>query len=188
MHFFNPIAQALNDHAAHHGMVGVKSVSGTAVVRIARAVIFEKVVAAVVDPAETKRGTGLAAFRRVIEHNVEDHLDSGAVQRLDHVTKLVDRAKLVLARAVLPMRRKKRYGRVTPVVGKSLRSILPVELEDRQQLDCRDAELLEVGDFLDEPAVRSPDFLGHARTRVDGESSWMHLIYNGLRGRPVQRL
>ena len=42
----------------------------------------------------------MVAFRRVVEHDIEDDLDAGPMQRLHHVAELVERAKAILARAI----------------------------------------------------------------------------------------
>ena len=86
-------------------------------------------------PAEADRRAVGAAFRRVVEDDVEDHLDAGAVQRLDHVAELVERAERVRTRAVSRMRREERDRLVAPVVHAAGRRVLLVEREHRQQLD-----------------------------------------------------
>ena len=58
----------------------------------------------------------MVAFGGVVEDDVEDDLDAGAVQRLDHVAELVDRPERILARAVRLVRREERDRRVAPVV------------------------------------------------------------------------
>ena len=42
----------------------------------------------------------MVAFRGVIEHDVENDLDSRPVQRFDHVAKLVHRSQRILPRAI----------------------------------------------------------------------------------------
>ena len=108
VHLLDPVAETVDDHAADDGMVGVERVAAAAVVGIARAVLLEDVVRAVVQPAEAQRRPGVVAFRGVVEHDVENDLDAGAVQRLDHVAKFVHRAERVLARAVGLVRREER--------------------------------------------------------------------------------
>jgi len=75
------------------------------------------------------------------------------MQRLDHVAKLVERAKRVGSGAVAVMRREKRQGLVPPIVAEALRSVLLVEGKDRQQLDGADPEVLQVGNLVDQPGV-----------------------------------
>ena len=65
------------------------------------------------------------------------------MQHLDHVAKLVHRAKPIPARTVGLVRRKE-DRRVTPIVDESRRTILSVKLEDRQQLDRRNSKLLKI--------------------------------------------
>jgi len=51
----------------------------------------------VVEPAEAQRRSKVVPLGRVVEDDVENDLESGAVQRLAHVAKLVQRAERVLA-------------------------------------------------------------------------------------------
>ena len=48
----------------------------------------------------------MVAFGGVIENHVKNDLDSRAMQRFDHVAKLVDRPQRILTRAIRLMRRK----------------------------------------------------------------------------------
>src|SRR5436190_1467131 len=81
---------------------------------------------------------------------IEDDLDPGAMERLDHVTKLVQRAERVRPRAIAVVRREKRERLIPPVIAAKARwTILFVEGKDREKLDGGDAEILEIGNFLD---------------------------------------
>ena len=119
VHLFHPIAEAVHDHPADDGMIGVERVSRAAVIGVARAVLFENVVGAVVQTAEAERRPAVVAFGGVIEDHVENDLDARPVQRLHHVAKLVHRAERILTRAVALVRRKERDRRISPVVDQS---------------------------------------------------------------------
>ena len=129
----------------------------------------------------------MVAFRGVIEHDVENDLDAGPVQRLDHVAKLVHRAERILARAVGRVRREERNRRIAPVIDFSRRAILGIELEDRQQFDGGDAEFLEIGNLLDQTGIGAASVLGDAGTGMAGESAHVHLVDDGPGGGPFQR-
>ena len=88
-------------------------------------------------------GPSWSAFGGVIEDHVENDFDSGAVQRFDHVAKLVNGPERILTRAIRLVRRKERNGRIAPIVHPSRRRILSIELKYREQFDCCDAQLLE---------------------------------------------
>src|SRR6516162_260962 len=79
VHLLYPVAEAVYDHAADNGMVSVEGVACSAVVGVARAVLFEDVIGAVVQSAEAQRRPAVVAFRRVIEHHVEDDFDTSPV-------------------------------------------------------------------------------------------------------------
>jgi hypothetical protein len=124
----------------------------------------------------------------VVEHDIDDDLDARPVQRLDHVAELIHRAERVLARAVCLMRGEERDRRIAPVVDLSRRAILRIELEHRQQLDRRDAQLLKVRDLLNQTGERAAGLLADTGTGVAGKAAHMHFIDDGLRGWPPQRL
>ena len=75
-------------------------------------------------------------------------------------------AERVLPRAVGRVRRKERDRLVAPVVDHARWAGLGVELEDRQQLDGRDAQVLQVGNLLDQPGI------GAALVRRTPELGW----------------
>ena len=104
MHFFDPVAEAVQDHPANYRMIRVKRVSRAAVIRIARAILFENVVGGIVQSAKTQSRPVVIAFRSVVEHNVENDLDTGPVQRLNHVAKFIQRPQRILARTIRLMR------------------------------------------------------------------------------------
>ncbi len=89
MHLFDPIAEAVHDHTADDGMIGLQCVSSTAVVGITRAVLFEKVVCAVVDSTKAHRWPVVCAFGCVIKYDIQDNFYVRTVECLDHVTKLI---------------------------------------------------------------------------------------------------
>ena len=129
----------------------------------------------------------MVAFGRVVEHDVENDLDSGPVQRLDHIAKFVHRAKRILPRAVGLVRREERNRRIAPVIDFSRRAILGIELEDRQQFDGGDAELLQIRNLLDQTGIGAASLLGNAGTGMAGEAPHVHLVDDGPRGGPFQR-
>jgi hypothetical protein len=187
VHRLHPVAEAVDDHPPHDRMVSVERVAGAGVVGVARAVVLEDVVGGVVQAAEAERRPAFISFRGVVEHHVEDDLDAGSVQRLDHVTELVDRAERVTARAVSLVRSEERDRRITPVVDLARRTILGIELKHRQQLHRGDPELLEIRDLLDQARERAAGLLADPGAGMAGEAAHMHLIHDGLGRRPPQR-
>ena len=104
----DPVPQAVEDQAAHHRVVRVQRVAGAGVVRVAGAVRLEDVVRVVVEAAEGEGRPLVVPFRRVVVHDVQDHLDARAVERLDEVPELVDGTERVPARAVAGVRGEER--------------------------------------------------------------------------------
>src|SRR5262249_58020128 len=96
-------------------MVGVERVARAAVVRVARAILVEDIVGRVVQSAEAQRRAGVVAFRRVIEHDIENDLEAGSMERLDHVPELVNRTKRIAAGTVGLIRSEVATQRVPPL-------------------------------------------------------------------------
>src|SRR5580692_281050 len=95
--------EAIENHPANDGMIGVERVARPAVIGVTRTVSFKNVVGAVLEAAETQSRPILIALRRVIENYVENDLDTRPVQGLHHVAKFIHRAERILARAVALM-------------------------------------------------------------------------------------
>src|SRR4029434_4825515 len=98
------VQMADESEAATHPLSRVQRVAGAGVVRIARAVALEEVVCLVVETAEAQRRSVVIAFGRVVEHDIENHLDAGAMERLHEVAELVDRTERIGTRAVAAVR------------------------------------------------------------------------------------
>ena len=95
-------------------------------------------------PLNESIGPEVVALGGVVVDHVEDHLDAGAVQRLDHPLELAHLVAAAAGGGVLGVRREVADRAVAPVVRQP-----PVDQErlvddvvDRQQLDRGDAERL----------------------------------------------
>src|SRR6201995_1457559 len=99
------------------------------------AIVLEDVIDFVGEAPEAERGPFGISLCGVIVDNIENHLNARAMQRLDEITELVDGTERVLPGAVAGMGREKRARRVSPVIDQAQWTVLPVELEQRQQLD-----------------------------------------------------
>ena len=170
VHLADPEEQALGDELLDQRDVAVERVPAARQVRVELLVVgLEVVVDGVVEAAEADRRALVVALAGVVEDDVEDDLDAGLVEGLDHVPELADVGALVGRDAVALVRVEEADRAVAPVVDEPLpgQRVRPadlglVELEDRQQLDRRDAQLLEVGDLVDDARGRSR---GTARPR-----------------------
>jgi len=94
---------------------------------------------------------------------------------------LVERAKWVCSGAVAAMGGEKQKGLISPIVAEARRTVLFVEGKDREKLDGADAEILQVGNLLDEPSVSAALRRRDARARMAGEPADMHLVNDRLR-------
>ena len=186
VHHLDPVPEAVHDHPADDGVVGVERVSTAGVVGVASAVVLQDIVRRVVQAPEAQRRPMVIALRGVIEHDVEDHLEARPVQRLHHVTELVDRTQRISTRAVRLVGREERDRLVAPVVD-PVRRALGVELEHRQQLHGRHPEVAEIRDLLDQAGVGAARLLSDPRARMAREPAHVRLVHDCARGRPAQR-
>ena len=113
----HPVPQAKEDQLADDRVVAVHRVAATRVVAIRAAAVFEHVIDAVLQALEAERRAVLVAFGRVVEHDVENHLDAGLVQCADHLLELDDLRARLCAGGVTAVRREKSQRIVAPVVG-----------------------------------------------------------------------
>ena len=129
-------------------------------------------------PAKAQRRAPLVALGRVVEDDVEDHLEAGAVQRPHHATKLVHLSAAVLRRVAV-VRGEVADRLVAPVVAQSALHQLRVvdELVHRQELDRGDAEALQVSQRggMREAGVGAAKFAGHAGVQL-GEALDVDLV------------
>src|SRR5208283_5378207 len=124
----------------------------------------------------------LVPLAGVVVDDVEDDLDAGTVELLDHLLELAD--LLARVRGVRGLGREEIERRVAPVILERLARprvdaglVQLVELEDRYQLDSRDAQGLKVRDLLAEAEERSgvPDL----RRRVPRVAPDVKLVDHG---------
>ena len=163
MHLGDPVAQRVGDQLQRERPARVEGVAAAGVVDVARRVVGQPVVGAVVDAAEGQHRAVRAALGRVVVDDVEDDLEAGRVQRPHHRLELAD--LVALARRVGLVRGEEAERVVAPVVARAaaLQVRLGDELVDRQQLDRGDAER---GQVLDGGRVGQPG-VGAAQLRRD---------------------
>jgi hypothetical protein len=136
-----------------------------------------------VEATEAQGRPALVSFSRVSEGDVQDDLDSRAMELSNHRLEFVN-LSAGLGRIAL-FGREEGGSVVAPVIPqqRSRRRIDAadrrfVELLDRQQLDGRDAQLAEIGDLLNQPNIR-PGMLD-GRRPADGEPAQVRFIDNRL--------
>ncbi len=155
---------------------------------VARIVGDQPVVAGIVEAAKRQGRPQFAAFGRVVVDDVEDQLEARRVQAADGDAQLVERAIRQIAR----LRREEADAVIAPVVAQALlqQGAVLHEGMDRQQLDRRDAEPVQVVDedriaeSSEGAALVGPQVLAHHAEAAD-----MGLVDHGVgpgnRGRPV---
>ena len=171
-------------------MAQVHAVAGPRVVHVVAAILGDEVVVGgVVEALEVQVRPEVVALRGVVVDDVEDHLEAGGVERLDHLLELAHLAAAVVGRGVLGVRREEAVGVIAPVVAEAFveQAGLVHELVHRHQLDGGDALL---ADRLEhrrrgEALVGAAQVLGHGRMQL-GEALHVQLVDHRRLG-PVAR-
>ncbi len=184
MHLGHPVAQAVHDQLERLGIAHVEAVAGAGgVVVEAGIVVHQPVVAAVVQALERQGGTQVVALGGVVVDHVEDDLDAGGVEGLDHGLELLDLAPGVPRRRVGPVGGEEADRVVAPVVAQApLLEVLVVdELVDRHQFHRRHAHQGQVVDGLGRGhgRVGAPHLGGDGGVQ-GGEALDVDLIDHGL--------
>ena len=187
----HPVAERVHDQPQDARVDHVEAVARAREVHVEALVLgAEPVVALVVDALEAEHRAEVVALRGVVVDHVEDHLDAGAVQRLDHALELAHLLALVAGRGVGGVRREEADRRVAPVVGQPLgvQEVLVGDVVDGQELDRRDAQVLEVGDrvLAGEAGVGAAQVLADALA-PHREALDVRLVDDGLVPRRAQR-
>ena len=110
MHLADPISQAVDDQTADDRLISVQCVAATGEIGVAGFVLRQGVIGVIRQSSKANGGAVLFAFCSVVVDDIEDDLDADAVQRLDHVAELVERAKWVCSGAVAAMGGEKQRG------------------------------------------------------------------------------
>jgi hypothetical protein len=198
VHLRHPVAQAVHDQLQDVRVAHVEAVAGAGEVEVvAGLVVDDPVVRQVVDAAHRQHRAHVVALGGVVVDDVEDHLDAGAVQRLDHRLELLDLALRLGAHHVGQLARRDAVpgDRVAVVRGEEGdRVVAPVvaqaalgevvvvdELVHGHQLDRGDAER---GQVLHDRRVRdarvgAAHLLGHARVPLR-EALHVGLVDDGV--------
>jgi hypothetical protein len=118
VHLGHPVAEGVHDQLQHLRVDGIKGIAGAGVIHVEARVFRDKaVVAVVVDTAEGEGGTEMVALGGVVVDHIQDHLDAGGVQRLDHLLELGDLAAGLPRAGIARLRGKEVDGVVSPVVA-----------------------------------------------------------------------
>jgi len=84
------------DQPSHDRLVGIERVATAGVVGETRLVLLKNIVDVIGEASIAQRRTGQPAFRRVVEHDIEDDFDFGAVERFHHVPKFIEHGERFL--------------------------------------------------------------------------------------------
>ena len=129
-----------------------------------------------------------AAFGGVVEDNIENDFEAGAMERLHHVPKFVEDCERVLLRAVRLMRREERNGLHSPSS-----SSCPAGSPARSNWNTGSSSTavtprsLRYGIFSISPAY-VPRFFGRdARAGMASKAAHMQLVNDGLGKGPLER-
>jgi hypothetical protein len=146
-HLGHPVAQGVHDQLEHRRVAGIERVAGAGVVQVVAGLVrLQLVVGSVVDAAEGEGRAEVVALGGVVVDDVEDHLEAGGVERLDHRLELADRTARRPVVGEVGRGGEEADRVVAPVVGQPFggKERLVDPGVDGQQLDGGDAETAQV--------------------------------------------
>ncbi len=192
VHLARPVPKRVHDQRQDLRTAHVERVARAGVVEIVAAVVAnETVVGRVVDAFEAEGRAQMVAFGRVIVHDVENHLQTGAVEVFYHLLEFAHLAAELVAGAVAHVRRKEANRVVAPIVSQSpVQQMLVVdEGVHRHQLDRSDAELFQVAHDrrMRHSAVRAAQRLRHVGVKL-GQPFDMRFVDHRASHRHTRRL
>ena len=143
-------------------------------------------------PRRRDRRSQFISFRCVVQHDIQNHFDPGAMKGLDHLSELQRLLPVRSSDAVGLLRRKERNRIVAPIVREFLfgyrvepDQFVFVEFGNRHQLNCGHPQVFEIRNFFGQGARRSRD--APPRTGMDCESAYMRLIDHRIGGGMLRR-
>ena len=111
----DPVAEALDNHVAHIGVVAVQGVS-TATEIIIMSIGRQHIIGLVVYATIGDVGTLLIALGGVVKHHVEHHFDAVLVQLLHHVLQLIHLHGKLARRGIGSLRGEESHVAIAPEV------------------------------------------------------------------------
>ena len=115
----------------------------------------------------------------MVEDHVQNHFDSVLLQKLDHLLQLPALTVVLCRGGIAGIRGKKGHRVVAPVFVQPFSLIRMavcdlVKFKDRQQLHCRDAQLLQIRNLLNDP--RKGSGIRNTAGGILGKAANMELI------------
>ena len=182
MHVHDPVTKHIPDELPHDGMICIKRIANARKVLVVSApVLFQHIEDRVLNTAQRNRGPEFISLGCVIQHNVQNHFDPGAMKRFDHLSELLDLLTVRSCNAVGQLRSEEADGIVAPVVLESLScdwiqsvGFVFVKFKNRHQLNGGHSQVLEIRYLLGQASESSR--MRHTRTRMDCETANVCLV------------
>ena len=174
----HPVAETVEDQLLNDRVITVQRISAATEV-IVFPVRGEHIVDIVVKSFETERRPHFISFGRMVEHNVQDHVDLIVVQRLDQTFQLHSLTIIFNAGGVACIRGKEADRIIAPVVEKFIiidQACIThlVKFKDRHQLHRIDPQPFQIRNLFFQPFKRART--GYAGGGRFGKSADMELI------------
>ena len=170
-----PAAHRFQDQLGAQRLVGGDGVAAATHIQIVATAALV-VVGAIGEATPTQGRPQPGALGGVVVHHIQQHLDLGVMAGRHQLAHLMAQLQWIVSTAESMVGREPAQRAVAPHVVAAWWRIGRVEAEHRQQFDRRDAEVLEVGQFVDQPQVGAPLIRGDAGIFAAGEAAHMHLV------------
>ena len=151
----HPVAKTFHNKALYNRVIAVHGIAAAGEVVVLR-IRRQHVIDVIVNALKGNERAALSALCGMVEDHIQNHFDSVLLQKLDHLLQLPTLTVVLCRSGIAGVRGKKSHRVVAPVFVQPLPLIRMtvcdlVEFKDRQQLHCRDAQLLQIRNLLDDP-------------------------------------
>ena len=162
VHLHHPVAKRGQDEVSDHRVIRIDAVPGPSVVPIEAPVLLKHIEDGIVQATQAEGRAQFIPLGGVSKDDVQDDLNTRLVEGLHHLLELQPLLAQVSTAGVGALRSHESDRIIAPVVpqplagqGIDLRQFMLVELLYGHQLHCRHAQVLQVGDSLRQPPVRT---------------------------------
>src|SRR5579862_2484092 len=117
VHMHDPVAESTDDDLPNDGMVCIQRIPYPGeVLVVSGAIFFQHIKNRVLNSTQADRRSQFISLRCVIQHNVKDHFDPGAMKCFDHLSKLQRLVPWCSCDAVGLLRSKEINWIVSPII------------------------------------------------------------------------
>ncbi len=186
----HPVAQTVDNILLYDRMIAIQRIAAAGEI-IVLAVRRQHIPDIIVQTTERNKRSALVSFRRMVEYDIQNYLDSVLLQELNHFLEFPALTVILRRRRVAGIRCEKRDRIIPPVLIEAFPVILMtvvdfIELENRHQFNCCNAEPAKIRNLLNDTGKSSG--ISDSGRRILCESAHMHFVNDGIFHRRIRKM